>query len=135
LSPESLASTTTSDKTKKDNPFLRGATLRLFVSLANYNGQKFVVPIPASSTVADLHAEAVRRAVQLNVHCTTGSTVLRSTSHDGAIFFGQDLLMDILDMTDDETFLLDSFAPPEIPSVGSSIESYRDARLLTSVKT
>ncbi|KAF8536862.1 hypothetical protein BDD12DRAFT_849140 [Trichophaea hybrida] len=116
LSPESLASTTTSDRTKKDNPFLRGATLRLFVSLANYNGQKFVVPISASSTVADLHAEAVRRAVQLNVHCTTGNTVLRSTSHDGAIFFGEDLLMDILDMTDDETFLLDSFAPPEIPS-------------------
>jgi hypothetical protein len=100
----------------KDNPFLRGATLRLFVSLESYNGPKFLVSIPASSTVADLHAEAVKRAAQLNVHCTTGDTVLRLTGHD-AILFGEYLLIEILDMTVDGTFLLVPFAPPDIPSV------------------
>jgi len=89
----------------KDNPFLRGATLRLFVSLESYNGPKFLVSIPASSTVADLHAEAVKRAAQLNVHCTTGDTVLRLTGHD-AILFGEYLLIEIL-------ALVAALPPPE----------------------
>ncbi|KAF8533503.1 hypothetical protein BDD12DRAFT_898766, partial [Trichophaea hybrida] len=118
----------------KDNPFLRGATLRLVISLENYNGQKFVVPIPATSTVEDLHAEAVRRAAQLNVHCTTTGTVLRSTGHGGAIFFGEDLLMDILDMTNDGTFLLDAFASPHIPpSITSGTVSSLSASTISTV--
>jgi hypothetical protein len=72
------------------------------------NGSRILVPISASAAVAQLHAEAVRRATALGITCTTSSTILRTTGQNAVAVFGEDGLASVLSATDNDTFLLDS---------------------------
>jgi hypothetical protein len=72
------------------------------------NGSRILVSISASAAVAQLHAEAVRRAIALGMTCTTSSTVLRTTGQNAVAVFGEDGLAGVLSATDNDTFLLDS---------------------------
>jgi hypothetical protein len=72
------------------------------------NGSRILVPISASAAVAQLHAEAVRRATASGIPCTTSSTILRTTGQNTVAIFGEDGLASVLPATDNDTFLLDS---------------------------
>jgi len=79
---------------------------RVYIHLRN--GSRILVPISASAAVAQLHAEAVRRATALGMTCTTSSTILRTTGQNAVAVFGEDGLASVLSATDNDTFLLDS---------------------------
>ncbi|KAF8860928.1 hypothetical protein BDZ45DRAFT_740806 [Acephala macrosclerotiorum] len=79
---------------------------RVFVQISN--GMKIVVPVPQNSTVHGLHAQALRRAARLGVNGTLDNTLLQTTGTNSVILFGEDSLIDILDLTEDSTFSLES---------------------------
>lgn len=79
---------------------------RVYIRLVN--GSRILVPITPSATVADLHAEAVRRATRFGVPCTIDNTILQTTGHNAATTFGEDYLADVLAATENDTFLLDT---------------------------
>jgi hypothetical protein len=95
-------SVATDRTTASSNPDLA----RVFVRLDN--GSKIVVPIPQSSSVQDLHTQALRRAARLGVIGALSGTHLRTTGPDPIILFGEDPVIDVLDLTEDNTFSLGS---------------------------
>jgi hypothetical protein len=80
--------------------------MRIFVRYRN--GSKIVIPLAATSTVSHLHAEAAKRgaAMKLGMPCTIDSTALRVSGLDGAILWGEDKILDVLDLTENYTFWL-----------------------------
>jgi hypothetical protein len=104
---QSPALSTTTEQiefTKASSAAPSTSVIRLFVVLIT--GTVFIVPISSSATVEQLHAEAVRRAAALKVACTTANTTLRASNHDGPILFGEDRLMDVLDVVPNHEFFL-----------------------------
>ena len=53
-----------------------------------------------------LHGEAVRRAQSYGVNVAKNGTALESTRRDKVSFFGEDLIVDVLDLTEASTFVL-----------------------------
>lgn len=80
--------------------------LRIYVLLAN--GTRILVPIIPTATIDDLHAEVLRRAARLGETGSIQDTVLETTGHNASVLFGEDLLTDVLDTTENFTFLLTS---------------------------
>lgn len=81
-------------------------TTRVYIRLVNRS--KILVPISASATVSELHAEAVRRATRMGMEYSIDRTVLQTTGHHAATMFGDDCLDDVLGATEDNTFLLNN---------------------------
>ena len=75
-----------------------------------------LVPINGESTVAQLVAESVRRAIALNLPYDTDEATLRS--HDGSILFGEDSLKDVLDVAENPDLFLGR------AEIQSSVPSY-----------
>lgn len=78
--------------------------MRVFVVLPN--GSKIIIPLDASSTVSQLQSEALRRAKVLRLPYAEDNTVLHLGARDGPIAFEEDLVEDVLDLADDNTFWL-----------------------------
>lgn len=70
------------------------------------NGSKIAIPIPASATILNLQAEALRRAKALRLPYAEDNTVLHLGARNGPIAFGEDLIEDVLDLATDNTFWL-----------------------------
>lgn len=87
--------------------------MRAYVNLSS--GARIVVPISATSTVAQLAAESTRRATALNVPYDDNDTNLYLD--DGSLLFGEDILEDVLDLTENEGFFLGSFKTQSQESV------------------
>ena len=87
--------------------------VRAYVNLSS--GARIVVPINATSTVAQLAAESTRRATALNVPYDDNDTNLYLS--DGSLLFGEDILEDVLDLTENEGFFLGSFKTQSQESV------------------
>lgn len=85
----------------------RPASGRVRVIVVLPNGSKIVIPIDLTSTVSELHAEALRRATVLQLPFDPGS-VLHIGSRTGAIAFEEDPIEDVLDPADNSTFWLSS---------------------------
>jgi hypothetical protein len=88
---------------RSESVFSSSNTLRVYVRV---NGARIVVPISHMATVDQLHAEAVRRAARLGSTVSVQNSILQTTGHNAALLFGEDLLTDILDTTENLTFLL-----------------------------
>lgn len=79
---------------------------RVFVQFSN--GMKTVIPVPHTSTVQDLHAEALQRAARVGLAGTLDNTLLQTTGENRVILYGEDSLIGILDLTKNNTFCLQS---------------------------
>ncbi|PMD22611.1 hypothetical protein NA56DRAFT_644802 [Hyaloscypha hepaticicola] len=79
---------------------------RVFVQLNN--GMKIIVPIPQTSVVQVLHAEALKRAARVGVTGTLENTLLQTTGKSPVVLFGEDSLIEVLDLTEDNTLFLRS---------------------------
>jgi hypothetical protein len=84
------------------------ATGRARVTVVLSTGAKVIIPIEPLCTNSELHAEAIRRARQLKLPCNFDNTVLCIGSHGGAIAFGEDLVLEVSDLAEDNTFYLSS---------------------------
>lgn len=80
--------------------------LRVYVRLDN--GVQLLIPIPRTASVDDLHNEVLRRASALGAVDTVANSVLKTTGNHASILFGEDLLTDVLDTTENATFLMTS---------------------------
>ncbi len=78
------------------------------------------MPVPQNSTVYTLHVQALRRAARLGVTATIDDSLLETIGNNQAVLFGEDLLVDVLDLTEDNTFSLRSFGNPTIPSIATN---------------
>lgn len=87
---------------------------RVFVQLNN--GSKIVVPVAQNSNVHGLHVQALRRATRLGVSGTLDDTVLQTIGNNPVVLFGEDPLIDVLDLTEDSTFSLASLDNVTIPA-------------------
>ena len=110
-------------------------TPRIFVLLPT--GTKILVPTPPQPTVSapitvhDIHETALIRAQRFGVQGTVENTVLETTGSGSPVALsGEDALLDVLDLTDDNTFSLrvvewwdrrvETVKAATIPDVGSS---------------
>src|SRR5271154_953510 len=82
------------------------ATGRPRVTFVLSTGAKVIIPIEQRCTSSELHAEAIRRAKRLKIPCNFDNTVLCIGSPGGAIVFGEDLVLEISDLAEDNTFYL-----------------------------
>jgi hypothetical protein len=80
--------------------------LRVYVRLAS--GARILIPIAQTATVDELHAEVVRRAAKLGGPVSMRNSVLETTGHNASILFGEDLLRDVMDTTENFTFSVTS---------------------------
>ena len=103
----------TSVRTSNESP----ATGRARVTVVLSTGAKVIIPIDPLCTNSELHAEAIRRAKGLNVPCNFENTVLCIGSHGGAIVFGEDLVLEVSDLAEDNTFYLS----PADQCIGSTV--------------
>jgi hypothetical protein len=87
-----------------------GDNIRVVVVLDS--GAQVIVPISNAATSEQLRLEAVRRAVALNVPCSAGNSTLRVCGYNGPIIFGEDRVLDVLDLAQNHTFYL---GPLEMP--------------------
>jgi hypothetical protein len=83
---------------------LVGDNIRVVVVLES--GAQVIVPISNAATCEQLCLEAVRRAVALNLPCNAGNSTLRVGGYNGPIIFGEDRVLDVLDLTQNHTFYL-----------------------------
>ncbi|RDL38800.1 Uncharacterized protein BP5553_03140 [Venustampulla echinocandica] len=90
---------------------------RVFVRLPN--GTKFLVPVPQDANVHELHIQALRRAGKIGVNGTPEDTLLETIGNDPIVLFSDDLLLDVMDLTADNTFGLRPLVNPS----SSSLES------------
>jgi uncharacterized protein YegL len=88
---------------------------RVFVRLSN--GMKIVVPVPQSSTVHGLHAQALLRAARFGVNGTLDNTLLQTIGKSPTVLFGEDSLIEVLDLTEDNTFFLGPLDSPTAPAI------------------
>jgi hypothetical protein len=116
VSGASEGSSATRTSFSSSNPDLA----RVFVRLTN--GMKIVVPIPQSSTVHGLHAQALQRAAKLGVNGTLDNTVLQTTGKNPVVLFGEDSLIEVLDLTEDSTFSLGSLDSPTASLINTNSE-------------
>lgn len=79
---------------------------RVFVRLSD--GSKIVVPIAQNSTVDDLYVQTLDRAHNLGMTCDASNTILETTGTHAITLSGEDQVADILDLTEDNTFRLES---------------------------
>ncbi|EPE30278.1 UBC-like protein [Glarea lozoyensis ATCC 20868] len=79
---------------------------RVFVRLSN--GSKIVVPISQDSTVDNLHVRTLERAQKLGLPVDFSNTILGTTGNDGITLSGEDQVADILDLTEANTFRLET---------------------------
>src|SRR5271154_4460193 len=84
------------------------ATGRPRVTVVLSTGAKVIIPIEPRCTSSELHAEAIRRAKRLKMPCDLDNTVLCIGSPGGAIVFEEDLVLEISDLAEDNTFYLSS---------------------------
>lgn len=76
---------------------------RVFVRLPD--GTKIVVPVPQNASVDQLHQRALQRAARLG---RFNDTVLETIGDDPVVLFGEDAVIDVLDLTEDSTFSMRS---------------------------
>jgi hypothetical protein len=96
---------------QKRNPF--GCIGKLFrsekvvrVSVSIPEGSTVSIPIDASSTVEQVRVEAIRRATAMRVRVPGDSVLRTGEGSHGAILFGEDRVMDVLDLVANHTFVL-----------------------------
>ncbi len=94
---------------------------RVFVQLNN--GIKIIVPIPQTSAVQDLHAEALKRAARLGVTRTLENTLLQTTGESPVVLFGEDSLIEVLDLTENNTLFLRSVDTTTASSIDTNQEA------------
>lgn len=84
----------------------RPDSTRVFVQLSS--STRILVPVPEQSTVRDLHQKTLQRAAGFAVRGTLDDTVLETTgsTRPPVALYGEDLVLDILDLTEDNTFSL-----------------------------
>ncbi|KAF2839495.1 hypothetical protein M501DRAFT_1015594 [Patellaria atrata CBS 101060] len=95
--------------------FLGNNTFRVFVRLLN--GRQLVIPIAVTATVAQLHEEAARRAGKFELPFSINATVLRTTGADGVLLFEEDRIVDLLDLTENHTFVLSQRDKPPVDNL------------------
>jgi hypothetical protein len=78
--------------------------VRIYVHLIT--GSKVVVSLPPTATVAQLHDEVVTRTFQHGFNTTINNTVLSTIGRYSAVVHSEDLLEDILDTTEEHSFVL-----------------------------
>jgi uncharacterized protein YegL len=116
VSGTSEGSAGTHTSSSSSNPDLA----RVFVQLVN--GMKIVVPVPQSSTVHGLHAQALHRAARLGVNATLDNSLLQTIGRNPVVLFGEDSLIEVLDLTEDNTFSLGSLDNPTTTAVDTDRE-------------
>ena len=87
---------------------------RVFIQLNN--GIRFLVPLPQTCSIKDLHAKAIQRAERFGVQTTTADSFLQTTRAPAIALHGEDLLRDTLDLTEDSTFNLCSLLSSTVGS-------------------
>lgn len=112
--PPSLASLTGSVDTHTSYTSSNPDLARVFVRLPD--GTKIVVPVPQNASVDELHRRALQRAARIG---TFNDTVLETTGHDPIVIFGEDAVVDVLDLTEDSTFSMRSFESTTTSNIGT----------------
>ncbi|CAG8978849.1 hypothetical protein HYALB_00008504 [Hymenoscyphus albidus] len=96
-------------------------SLHVFVLLPN--GRKLVISLSRNATIHDLQVETLRRGEKYGVTATLSETTLESTGFDKITFYdGEDLVADILDLTEGSTFTLEILTPQDTISVPPSLD-------------
>ncbi|KAI9783680.1 MAG: hypothetical protein M1839_003528 [Geoglossum umbratile] len=104
--------------------FLNEKVVRVFVALPG--GSTVIIPIDVLSTIEQVRAEAVRRATALGVQVPDDSVLRAAEGINEAILFGEDYVVDVLDLVANHTFWLG-------PRASDDLTPYTEPRLKITI--
>jgi hypothetical protein len=90
------------------------------ISVALPGGTAVIIPIDVSSTIEQVRVEAVRRGTAAGFHLPSDSILRTARGDDGAILLGEDRIVDVLILVENNTLWLDS----RLVSIANGINEY-----------